>query len=167
MRWRLQTVHQMASVTSVPEPYNNQDWSFRRSVIGHNWFLNDQIRLSDYAVCLLYEQWQQCLKILDLNCRLGCKTKSVDCFLCKMIDPQNGGCVKFVNIAENLIIKLFETDAEILPKDGSSKVAWPLRPCNVCLFFTWRRATMKFEGFLMVVCCLKQKTRNAEMGKTS
>ena len=52
---------QMAPVTSVPEPYN-QDWSSRRSVIGHNWFLNDQLWLSDYAVCLLYEQWQQCLK---------------------------------------------------------------------------------------------------------
>ena len=47
-----------------------------------------------------------------------------------------------------------ETAAEMLPKDGSSKVAWPLRPCNVCLFFTWRRATMKIEGFLMVVCWL-------------
>ena len=39
-----------------------------------------------------------------------------------------------------------ETAAEMLPKDGSSKVAWPLRPCNVCLYFTWRRATMKIEG---------------------
>ena len=48
-----------------------------------------------------------------------------------------------------------ETAAEMLPKDGSSKVAWPLRLCNICLFFTWRRATMKIEGFLMGVCCLK------------
>ena len=62
--------NQMAPVTSVPEPYN-QDWSSRRSVIGHTWFLNDQLWVSDYAVCLLYEQWQQCLKILDYNCRLG------------------------------------------------------------------------------------------------
>ena len=44
-----------------------------RSVIGHNWFLNDQSWRCNYAVCLLYEQWQQCLKILDFNCRLGCK----------------------------------------------------------------------------------------------
>ena len=48
-----------------------------------------------------------------------------------------------------------ETAAEMLPKDGSSKVAWPFRPCNVCLFFTWRRATMKIETFLMVYCCLQ------------
>ena len=48
-----------------------------------------------------------------------------------------------------------EPAAEMLPKDGFSKVAWPLRPCNVCLFFTWRRATVIIEGFLMVVCCLK------------
>ena len=27
-----------------------------------------------------------------------------------------------------------ETAAGILPKDVSSKVEWPLRPCNVCLF---------------------------------
>ena len=54
-----------------------------------------------------------------------------------------------------------ETAAEMLPKDGSSKVAWSLRPCNVCLFFTWRRATMKIEGFLMVVCCLL--LRSAEL----
>ena len=52
-----------------------------------------------------------------------------------------------------------ETAAEMLPKDGSSKVAWPLRPCNVCLFFTWPRATMKIEGFLMVVCCLKKLSK--------
>ena len=37
------------------------------------------------------------------------------------------------------------------------EVAWPLRPCNVCLFFTWRRATMNIEGFVMVVCCLKSQ----------
>ena len=93
--------HQMAPVTSVPEPYN-QDWSSRRAVIGHKWFLNDQLWQSDDAVCLLYGQWQQCLKILDFNCRLGCK--KICClffFLCRMIGPQNGGGVKFVNIAEN------------------------------------------------------------------
>ena len=47
----------------------NQDWSSRWSMIGHNWFLNDQWWLYDYAVCLLHERWQQCLKILDFNCR--------------------------------------------------------------------------------------------------
>ena len=50
-----------------------------------------------------------------------------------------------------------ETAAELLPKDGSSKVACPLRLCNVCLFFTWRRATIKIEGFL-VVCCLNDES---------
>ena len=146
--------HQMALVTSVPEPYN-QDWSSRRSVIGHNWFLNDHLRPSDYAVCLLYEQWQQCLKILDLNCRLGCKK------ICCLSFEQNDRPAKWrwCQICQHCR-KLWwssyiETAAEMLPKDGSSKVAWPLRPCSVCLFFTWRRATMKIEGFLMVVCCLK------------
>ena len=53
-----------------------------------------------------------------------------------------------------------ETAAEMLPKDGSSKVAWPLQPCNFCLFFNRRRATMKIEGFIMVPCYLGQPANN-------
>ena len=100
--------HQMAPVTSVPEPYN-QDWSSRRSVIGNNWFLNDQLWQSDYAVCLLYEQWQQCLKILHFNCRVGCK-KNCCLFLCRMIGPQNGGGVKLAVVStlqKTLRVKLY------------------------------------------------------------
>ena len=65
-----------------------------------------------------------------------------------MIDPQNGGGVKFVNIAENV-------DGKVMLNDGSSNVAWPSRPCNVCIFFTWRRTTMKLEGFVMMVRYLR------------
>ena len=146
--------HQMAPATSVPEPYN-QDWSSRRSVIGHNWFLNDQLWLSNYAVCLLYEQWQQCLKILDFNCRLGCKKKICCLFFVQNDRPAKWRWCQICQHCRKLWWSSYiETAAELLPKDGSSKVAWPLRPCNVCLFFTWRRATMKIEGFLMEVCSL-------------
>ena len=144
----------MAPVISVPEPYN-QDWSSRRSVIGHNWILNDQLWLSDYVFCLLNEQRQRCLKILDFNCRLGCKK------ICSLFFVQNDRPAKWrwCQICQRCR-KLWwssciETAAEILPKDGSSKLARPLRPCNICLFFKWRRATMKIERFLRVVSCLK------------
>ena len=147
--------YQMAPVTSVPEPYN-RDWSSRRSVIGHNWFLNDQLWLSDNDVCLLYEQWQQCLKILDFNCRLGCKKKYAACFFVQNDRPAKWRWCQICQHCGKLWWSSYiETAAEMLPKDGSSKVAWPFRPCNVCLFFSWHRATMKLEGFLMVVCCLQ------------
>ena len=146
--------HQMASVTSVQEPYN-QDRSSRRSVIGHNWLLNDKLWLSDYAVCLLHEQWQQCLIIIDFSCWLGCKK------FCCLFFAQNDRpakwrwCQIYQHCRKLWWSSYIETAAEMLHEDGSSKVAWPLRPCNVCLLFTWHRAKMKIEEFLMVVCCLE------------
>ena len=53
-----------------------------------------------------------------------------------MIDPQNGGGVQFVNIAENFDGQAaIETAAEMLLKDGSSKVAWPLKPSAMFTYF--------------------------------
>ena len=117
------------------------------------------------AVCdwpqLIFEysimtQWQQCFKILDFNCRLGC-TKNPLLFFVQNDRPANWWWCQICQYFRKLWWSSYaETAAEMLPKDGSSKVAWPLRPCNVCLFFIWRRATMKIEGFLMVVCCLQR-----------
>ena len=144
----------MAPVTPVPEPYN-KDWSSRRSVIGHSWILKWSI-MTVWLRCL-FIKWTATamLKILDFNCRLGCKK------ICSLFFVQNDRPAKWrwCQICQHCR-KLWwssciETAAEILPKDGSSKLARPLRPCNICLIFKWRRATMKIERFLRVVCCLK------------
>ena len=39
--------------------------------------------------------------MLRFQLQVGILKKYVACFLCRMIGPQNGGGVKFVNIAEN------------------------------------------------------------------
>ena len=92
-------------------------------------FLNNQLWLSDFSLCLLHEHWQQCLEK----------------------EWQKWGVVKFVNIVGKLCWpSCIESAAEILVKDGSSKVAWPLKSWNISLFFTCPRATMKIEEFLRV-----------------
>ena len=87
--YRLQTTirwHQRL----LSQPYN-QGWLSGWSVIGHNWFLNDQLWLTDYAVCLLHKQWQQCLKskisvaggdVKDISCLFFVQT-------CKMAVVSN------------------------------------------------------------------------------
>ena len=88
--------------------------------------------------------------------QVGMKKQFVTYFLCRIIGPQWRWCQICQHCRKLWWSSYIETAAEMLPKGGSSKVAWPLRPCNVCLFFAWRRATMKIEGFIMVVCCLSE-----------
>ena len=92
-------------------------------------FLNNQLWLSDFSLCLLHEHWQQCLEK----------------------EWQKWGVIKFVKVVRKLCWPSWiESAAEILAKDGSSKVAWPLKSCNVSLFVTCLRATMKIKEFLRV-----------------
>ena len=109
--------------------------STRRSVISHNWFLNNKLWLSCSAVYYMDS---------DSN--------AVACFFVQNDRPAKWRWCQICHHCRKLWWSSYiETAAEMLPKDGSSKVAWQLRLCNVCLFFTWRSDTVKTEGLLTVV----------------
>ena len=145
----------MTLATFVPEPCN-QDWSSRWPVIGHNCFWNVSLLLSDFPVCLSHKQWQQYLKHVRFQWQVqGCEKIFGLVFFVQNYSPTKWLWCQIHQISAKVWWSAYiETAAEILLKDDYSKVAWPLKPCNVWLFFMRLRVTMKIAGFLMVVCYL-------------